>query len=114
MRLSTATYRTTSRVANKNPELMSIMYAHELQRVNMMDLFSHKIIRPDSALKVAEDGRIGEQILVVQPALMRRQKDGGGSVVLCKPTMLVKLDEPMGKRNKGFRAISSWLTGDGE
>lgn len=114
MRLSTASYRTTSRIAGKNPEHLFTMYVNELQRLHMMDLFSHKIIRPDSVLKVAEDGRIGEQMLVVQPALLRSQKDGGGTVVLCKPMVLVRLDEPMGRRNKGIRALSSWFGGDGE
>ena len=114
MRLSTANYRTTSRIAGKHAEHAFTMYAHELQRFNMMDLLSHKIIRPDSVLKVAEDGRIGEQMLVVQPALLRSQKDGGGNAVLCKPIILVKLDEPMGKRNKGLRSLSSWFGGDGE
>ncbi|MCJ1263738.1 hypothetical protein MMC22_003608 [Lobaria immixta] len=113
MRMSTATYRTTSRMAGKHADQASTMYVHELQRCLMMDVASHKIIRPDSALKVAEDGRIGEQVLVLHPALIRTQREGGGTLVLCKPTMLVKLDEPMGRRNKSIRAIQSWFGGEG-
>ena len=109
MRMSTTTYRMTSRLANKNPDLNLIMYVHELQRCYMVDVASQKIIRPDSALKVAEDGRIGEQMLVLQPALLRIQREGGSNLVLCKPTFLVRLDEPMGRRSKGFR---SWFGGE--
>ena len=84
----------------------------------MVDLATNKVIRPDSVLKVAEDGRIGEEMLIVQPSLLRIQsgeaggeaKDGGGgkggsSITLCKPTVLVKLDEPMGKRSRGIKAL---------
>lgn len=113
MCMSTATYRTTTRMAGKHPDQASIMYAHELQRCHMKDIASHKIIRPDSALKVAEDGRIGELMLVLQPALLRSQREGGSNLVLCKPSMLVRLDEPMGRRNKGMRALQSWFGGEG-
>lgn len=113
MRMSTATYRMTSRMAGKHADQASTMYVQELQRCHMMDVASHKIVRPDSALKVAEDGRIGEQLFVLQPALVRSHKDGGGNLVLCKPTMLVRLDEPMGRKNKGLRALHSWFGGDG-
>ncbi|MCJ1467089.1 hypothetical protein MMC07_005711 [Pseudocyphellaria aurata] len=109
MRISTTTYRLTSRMAGKPPDQASIMYAHELQRCQMVDVASHKIIRSDSALKVAGDGRIGEQMLVLQPALLRYQKEGGNTLVLCKPIVLVKLDEPMGRKNKGMRKLQSWF-----
>ena len=74
----------------------------------MIDIMTHKIIRPDSMLKVEEDGRIGEEMLVVSPALVRNQKEGNGKVMVCKPTVLVKLDEPMGKRGRGIRALGAW------
>ena len=82
----------------------------------MIDLTTAKVIRPDSVLKIAEDGRIGEEMLVVSPALVRDQKDGPAKVMVCKPTVLVRLDEPMGRRSRGIRALGawtpSWLGGD--
>ena len=55
-------------------------------------------------------------MLVVSPALVRNQRDGNGRVMVCKPTVLIKLDEPMGKRSRGIRALGawtpSWLGGD--
>lgn len=113
IRLSTSDYRISSRIL-KHSDQGIMAYINDIQRCEMMDILSHKIIRPDSVLKVAEDGRIGEQMLVVQPALLRAQKEGGGNILLCKPTILVRLDEPMGRRNRGtIKVLSSWLKGEG-
>lgn len=111
MRLSTENYRTTSRLAGKTSDQNS-MFINEVQRCNMIDLSSHKIIRPDSMLKVGEDGRIGEQMLVVQPALIRTPREAGPNAVLCKPSMLVRLDEPMGRKSKGMKVLH-WFAGEG-
>lgn len=111
--MSTSDYRITSRIL-KASEHGTMVFINDFKRCEMMDILSHKFIRPDSVQKVAEDGRIGEQMLVVQPALLRDQKESNGSVLLCKPTLLVRLDEPMGRRNRGtIKAFSSWLKGDG-
>ena len=76
----------------------------------MMDLATHKVIRPDSVVKVGPDGRIGDEVLVVAPALVRasRTERGVGKVVVCKATVLVRLDEPMGKRARGIKALGAW------
>lgn len=111
MQLSSANYWITSRMP-KPPDQSTAVFVNEIQKCEMVDITSHKIIRPDSVLKIAEDGRIGEQMLVVQPALLRGQKDSGSSIILCKPTVLVRLDEPMGRKNRGIKALTSWLAGD--
>ena len=74
----------------------------------MIDIVTQKILRPDSALKVREDGRIGDEMLVVVPALLRAHGDAKGGVLICKPVVLVKLDEPMGRRNRGIKALGAW------
>ena len=80
---------------------------HEIEDSSMIDIATQKIIRPDSNLRVADDGRIGQEMLVLTPALLRDQKDGKSRILICKPTILVKLDEPMGKRSRGVRALAS-------
>lgn len=111
IRLSTTNYRITSRIMKSDQN--TAVYVYEVPSYEMMDIMSHKIIRPDSIIKVADDGRIGEQILVIQPALLRDQKEGNGSVLLCKPTVLIRLDEPMGRRNRSaIKGITSWLKGE--
>lgn len=116
LRLSTTDYRLVFHPFSRDPGKARTAYQYEIQNSSMMDLMTHKVIRPDSVLKVAEDGRIGEEVLVVSPALVRDQKEGKGKVMVCKPTVLVKLDEPMGKRSRGIKALGawtpSWLGGD--
>ena len=74
----------------------------------MIDIATHKVLRPDtSVLKVAENGRIGEEVFVIAPALVRHQKVRNGKVLVCKSTVLVKLDEPMAKRGRGIQALGT-------
>lgn len=108
LRLSTTDYRLIFHPFTRDPSKTTTAYHYEIQNSSMIDIMTHKIIRPDSMLKVAEDGRIGEEMLVVSPALVRDQKDGNGKVMVCKPTVLVRLDEPMGKRIRGIKALGSW------
>ena len=133
MRRSIVDYRIWSRASVKRGDNGNggnlPVYITAVQRASMVDLASNKVIRPDSVLKVAEDGRIGEEMLIVQPSLLRVQTESGGeggregerggggggggggkatSVTLCKPTVLVKLDEPMGKRSRGIKALGDW------
>lgn len=108
LRLSSTDHRLTFHPFTRDPGRSTTAYHYEIQNSCMMDIMTHKIIRPDSILKIAEDGRIGEEMLVVSPALVRDQKDAKGKVMVCKPTLLVKLDEPMGKRSRGIRALGAW------
>lgn len=128
MRRSIVDYRIWSRPStrvndNEDGVRHIPIYYSAVQRASMVDMATNKVIRPDSMLKVAEDGRIGAEMLIVQPSLLRVQHKEGerGSVTLCKPTVLVKLDEPMGKRSRGIKALGEWTgswfggtgTGDG-
>lgn len=113
IRLSPIDYRVASRMP-KPPDQSKTMFINELQKCEMMDIITHKMIRPDSILKIAENGRIGQQMLVVQPALLRASKGHNDNFVLCKPLVLVRLDEPMARRNKGIKVISSWFGGVAE
>lgn len=108
MRLSTSDYVLTSRRFVKDSGPGSSVFIYEVKDSSMIDITTQKIIRPDSNLKIAEDGRIGQEMLVLTPALLRDQKEGKNRVLVCKPTVLVKLDEPMGKRSRGIRALGAW------
>lgn len=109
--LATVDYQTLTRLP-KPADKPTTIFRHEMQRCEMMDLSSHKLIRPDNILKMGDDGRIGEQMLCVQPALLRTQRNSVNSIMLCKPIILVKLDEPMARRSRGIKAsFTSWLGG---
>jgi len=108
LRLSTADYCLIPHIFVKDPSKPTSVFFYEIKDCSMTDIATHKVIRPDSVLKVAEDGKIGEEVLVMSPALLRVHKEGKGKVLVCKPTILVKLDEPMGKRPRGIKALGSW------
>lgn len=84
-----------------------------ISRAALTDLATNKLIRPDSLLKHNDEGRIGEEVLIVTPTLVRIEEAKEGErakqIVLVKPSVLVKLDEAMGKRNKGgMRGLGEW------
>ena len=113
MRFSTSCYR----IIPHFPRQDKVIYHPDIQRYTILDVSTSKALRHDSALKVAEDGRIGEHVMVIQPLLLRMQKDSNGGIALCKPVVAIKLDEPMAKKTKAAKAFgwtSSWFSGDME
>ncbi|KAL8991685.1 MAG: hypothetical protein Q9169_007749 [Polycauliona sp. 2 TL-2023] len=126
MRFSTSCYRIIAHLPRSSSSSSSssgqshnnnVIYHPDIQRYTILDVATQKVLRQDSVLKVAEDGRIGESVMVLQPLLLRMQRDSHGGIALCKPTVAVKLDEPMARKVKGVRALgalSSWFGGDQE
>ncbi|KAL8766889.1 MAG: hypothetical protein Q9209_006437 [Squamulea sp. 1 TL-2023] len=122
MRFSTSCYRIIAHLPRKSSSSSdhsnnNAIYHPDIQRYTILDVATQKVLRQDSVLKVADDGRIGEYVMVVQPLLLRMQRDSHGGIALCKATVAVKLDEPMAKKAKGVRAlgaISSWFGGEQE
>lgn len=114
MRLSMSDYELVLNFSgSRNLGVHGEKVAHhsEIQHYEMIDVASRKVIRPDSVLKVGEDGRIGRDVLTFTPALMRTRNDGVHRNILAKPMILVKLDEPMGKRSKGLKSLGAWTAG---
>lgn len=115
IRVSMVDYQFVTHLFDKAPEKQHTIYRNEIQHYQLIDNATHKIIRPDSAVKIAEDGRIGNELLVISPALLRN-KDGDNGAVISRPTVLVKLDQPMARRTRGVKDfgsfVSSFLGGD--
>lgn len=109
IRISMADYHFLAQLFKKAPEKANTIYHNEIQHYQLIDNATHKIVRPDSAIKIANDGRIGNELLIVSPALMR-QKDDGHKTIVSKPTIIIKLDQPMEKRNKAMKGLSSFVT----
>ena len=108
IRVSTTDYQLFAHLFARPSGQPNAVNRNEIQHYQMMDNATHKVIRPDSNLRMADDGKIGEEMFVVSPGLARSHKNGIGRIVLCKPTILVKLDEPMGKRARGIKALGAW------
>ena len=109
--VSTTDYEFFSHLFSRPPGHPHAVHRNEIQHYQMVDNATHKIIRPDSNLKITDDGILGEEMFVVSPGMVRSQKDGAERVVLCKPTIVVKLSEPMGKRGRGIKSLGAWTSG---
>ncbi|KAL8920634.1 MAG: hypothetical protein Q9208_006116 [Pyrenodesmia sp. 3 TL-2023] len=121
MRFSTSVYRiithlprsvssSSSSSSTQQQHDNHIIYHPDIQRYTIIDMATQKMLRPDSVLKIADDGRIGEYVMVVQPLLLRMQKDSAAGVALAKPAVAVRLDEPMAKRSKGVGKMAGWAS----
>jgi len=66
----------------------------ERGKVNMVDVNSQRLLKPSQILVATQDGTIGEEIMLLCPALCRR-KGEGDEVVLRKTLHLVKLLAPI-------------------
>ncbi|MCJ1392988.1 hypothetical protein MMC18_005860 [Xylographa bjoerkii] len=66
----------------------------ERGKINIVDIDSHKTLKPSQALALMQDGKIGEEIMLIHPALCRRKGDGD-EVTLRKSLHLVTLLEPL-------------------
>ena len=66
----------------------------ERGKVNIVDIDSRKTLKPSQALVMTQDGNIGEEIMLIHPALCCR-KGEGDEVVLSKSLHLVKLLAPL-------------------
>ena len=106
IRIAMVDYHLVARLFRKTPERANTIYHNEIQHYQLIDNTTHKIIRPDSSLKIADDGRIGHELLIVSPALLRK-KDEDHSAIISKPTILIMLDQPMEKRNRGIKGLTS-------
>ena len=104
------------------------VFRNEVAHYQLVDVATQKFVKGDSNVRVREsDGRIGEEMFVVSPGMVRSVEADGDEerrergrrkerTVLVKPVVLVKLDEPMGKRGKGpgvglNRALGAWTGG---
>ena len=73
------------------------VYGHDIRVFNLIDMDSGKALKADQQITANKDGIIGEQAMIVHPALCRSVRDGP-DVALGKPLVLVKLLQPLHRR----------------
>lgn len=79
----------------------------------IIDQASAQLVRTSDTFKVTtRDGRIGEMLCVVQPALVRKGKNGGRDITLVKATILCNLDHPVVRRKKTKQVSGGGLEGE--
>ena len=107
IRVATTDYEFFSHLFARPASQPTAIHRNWVSHYQMLDQATQKVLRADSPLKVRDDGRIGDELFVVSPGVVRTSKDGKERSVLVKPTLLVKLDEPL-LRKKGLKPLGTW------
>jgi hypothetical protein len=71
------------------------LFLDEVRRFQIIDQASAQPVRTSDTVTGRRDGRIGEKLCVVQPALVRKGKNGGRDITLVRATILCNLDQPV-------------------
>jgi len=98
---SAAEYHFNPRIAKKGPAARRSITSSDIQDFKMVDIKSGKRLKMDSQVVPNNNGRIGDQILILTPALIRCQP-GSMSVRLSQQAILVELDNPLGRRGRSI------------
>ena len=77
-----------------------VLRSEDLGKYKLMDAQTGQPIRGPSSVVVGKDGRAGEKLCVIQPALVRRGINGAKDVTLVKATVLASFDSPTLRRGK--------------
>ncbi|KAG8532936.1 uncharacterized protein KY384_002814 [Bacidia gigantensis] len=111
LRTSTTDYNLFSHAFARSPNAAYSVHRNEIQHYGMVDNATSKPIKMDSNLSVREDGRIGEELFVVSPGMVRGGAGGRETPqVLVKPVLLVSLDEPMGRKSRVPKGLGGWTS----
>lgn len=76
------------------------LFLDEVRRFKIIDQTSAQPVRNSDTMTGRQDGRIGEKLCVVQPALVRKGKNGGRDITLVKATILCNFDHPVVRPKK--------------
>jgi hypothetical protein len=76
------------------------LFWDEFRRFKIIDQANAQPIRNSDTMAARRDGRIGEKLRMVQPALVRKGKNGGRDITLFKATILCNFDHPVVRRKK--------------
>jgi hypothetical protein len=100
IRLSPAFYEFEIDFVPRDSMHSRVLYGADLERYKAVDNASGQPIRGVKNVVIGINGRIGEKLCVIHPALKRRGKSVEKDVVLVPTTILVKLDLPAIPRGK--------------
>ena len=95
IRLSPTTYLFSS-----EHDLGEPLFTGDIQGLKIINQASGQPIRSLDIIEATQDGKIGEKLCVVHPALVRKGKESGDDITLVKPTVLCNFDCPVTRRKK--------------
>ncbi|KAL8715915.1 MAG: hypothetical protein Q9220_000582 [cf. Caloplaca sp. 1 TL-2023] len=99
MKLSPTSYELVPKISAKDSFRSLWITPDHLKNSKAIDLATGKTLKIDSSVEVNEQGRVGFRLMVLAPALYRKNPDNS-KLLLVKEMMLVKLLKPLGKRRE--------------
>lgn len=99
---SAAEYRFNPRIAMKGQLGRRSVTSSDIPDFKIVDIKSGKHLRADSQVVPDNNGRIGDRLLILTPALVRC-RPGSRSVRLSQEAILVELNSPLGRRRRSIR-----------
>ncbi|KAL8705485.1 MAG: hypothetical protein Q9201_001416 [Fulgogasparrea decipioides] len=97
MQTSATKYKFVPTMKEVSPFKTYTLTQEDLLRSKVIDVTTAKTLKVDSPVESNGKGEIGEQILLLAPALYRQDSEYS-SLLLVKKVVLVKLDKPLCKR----------------
>lgn len=74
-----------------------VLFYGDMAKYRIINTATCQALRKSDLVAVAQDGRIGEKLCVVHPALVLRRGIEQGNIVLTKATILARLDYPVNR-----------------
>ncbi|KAL8748102.1 MAG: hypothetical protein Q9184_007510 [Pyrenodesmia sp. 2 TL-2023] len=97
IQISPATYEFLPKVEEIPPLDGFVLSVDHLSKWKLIDVTTGKTLKVDSPVEANDQGQIGTRVMVLAPALYRRDP-GKDPLLLVKPIILVQLYKPMGRR----------------
>ena len=113
IRLSNASYTFIAEFCANNTPESRILYERDLRQYRVLNEATGQPIRGEKSVQVGLDGRVGEKLCVVHPAMVRCGQSGESGLTLIPATILVKLDMPEVRRGKMKGLETNAGLGDG-
>ena len=104
IRLSTTEYRFEFHFDPKTPSKDRVFFIQDLDRFNVVDCKTAQPLPRSSSVNADENGRVGEMISTIHPALQRKGHNGGEDLELIKATVLVRFDREVQRAAKKRKA----------
>ena len=104
-RLSAADYRFHFHYGYGATSDDQVLKAENLKESKIIDCKTGAPLRSSAKPIAGGDGRVGEVLFVVHPAFIRKSSESSQKIVLVKPTIVVKFDQPVPRGGKGAAAV---------
>ena len=105
IRMSTVSYTYGTILEPAAPVDQRFMFIDEVKTFTVINSSTGQPLKASSMFDTAQDGKIGEKLCVLHPALTRRGTGGGEDITIIKATVVVKFDQEVKKMTKKRKVV---------